>query len=288
MGFVFGLLGALLIFLLLTFWYGSTKRRREFAVFAFVERVGLAVTNPVLDRVDRRLWGRTTGSAVGSLVALLAFAVLFATTQGSMPLGVAGSATTGVLAAAMSLGGAVSALRQFTAPLPGAPRYARAHAPTLTDYVHPWWMLAALTMVVVSGGMSAALLVGVRPAVAQVGMPLEAVFALAVLAAAGLAAAAALSSKLLSVPQPASSELELQWDDALRAYALRDLWIASIALGTAAFVAAFSWLFDFTSPYVYLGGIVGLAPILLLSFPVSRRPLSRLWQPDAANDPSRC
>ena len=285
---VWGILGAVMALILVTFWYGSTARRREVEVFAFLERIGLPMTDQVYGRVNRRLWNRYKGALIGSLVAVVVFAVLYAITRGGWPIGVAGTATTGVLGAATVLGGAVSALRQFTAPQPGAPRFARVQAPTLTDYVHPGWICAATILAVVSAGMSAALLLGVKPAALQVGLPLGAVSALAVLAVAGIAAAAALSSQFLAVPQPASSELDLQWDDALRAYALRDLWIASIALSTAAFVAALSWLLDFSSPYSYLGLLVGLSPLVLLNLPVSRRPLSRLWQPSRASDPSRC
>ena len=238
--------------------------------------------------MNRRLWNRYKGTLIGSLVAVLVFALLYAITQGAWPIGVSGTATTGVFGAAMALGEAVSALRQFIAPQPDAARFARVQAPTLTDYVHPGWMIAATILAVVGAGMSTALLLGVKPAALPVGLPLGAVCLLAVLAVAGVTVAAALSSKFLAVPQPASSELELQWDDALRAYALRDLWIASIALSTAAFVAALSWLLDFSSPYSYLGLIVGLSPLVLLNLPVSRRPLSRLWQHSRASDPSRC
>ena len=39
MGFVLGFIGAMTALLLVTFWYGSTKRRREVEVFAFIERI---------------------------------------------------------------------------------------------------------------------------------------------------------------------------------------------------------------------------------------------------------
>lgn len=287
MGFVLGFIGAMAALLLVTFWYGSTKRRREVEVFAFIERIGLPVTDPVYGRVDRRLRARSTGSTIGALIALCAFAVLVAFTQEYWPIGVAGASTTGILAAALSLGGAVSALGQFTSPQPGAPRLARAHSPSLADYVHPGWVFGAAGLAVVSAALSVTLFVGLTPAAREGGLPLGAVLALGVLAVAGIAAATALSSMLLAVPQPSSSELELQWDDALRAYALRDLWIASIALSAAAFVAGLSWLFDYGSPYAFVGVIVGLSPLWLLSLPVSRRSQWRLWQPASASESSR-
>ncbi|POH69465.1 hypothetical protein C3B60_03100 [Cryobacterium zongtaii] len=288
MGFVLGFIGAMTALLLVTFWYGSTRRRREVEVFAFIERIGLPMTDHVYSRVDRRLRARSKGATAGGLISLFAFAVLFGITLDYWPIGVAGASTTGILTAALALGGAVSALGQFTAPQPGAPRFARAQSPSLGDYVHPGWVLGAAVLAVVSAALSIALFIGLRPTTLQGGLPLGAVLALAVLALTGIVAVAALSSMLLAVPQPASSELELQWDDALRAYALRDLWIASIALSTAAFVAGFSWLFDYSSPFVFVGLVVGLSPLWLVNLPVSRRPIGRLWEPSATTDPSRC
>lgn len=288
MGFVLGLIGTMGILLLVTFWYGDTRRRREVEVFAFIERVGLPMTDHVYKRVDRRLRTRSKGATVGGLISLFVFAILFGIRLDLWPIGVAGASTTGVFAAALALGGAVSALGQFTVPRPGAPRFARAQSPSLADYVHPGWVIGAVVLAAVSAAISIALVFGLGPTTGHGGLPLGAVLCLAILALAGIVAVAALSSMLLAVPQPASSELELQWDDALRAYALRDLWIAAIALGTAAFVAGFSWLFDYSSPFVLVGLVVGLAPLWLVNLRVSRRPIGRLWQPSTTTGPSRC
>lgn len=288
MGFIWtliGLAGALVIAGLV---FRSTPGRREYLVFAFVARIGLPLTEYVHQRIDRRIWDRLRGSAVGALVALTIYALVLGLWPEFWPVGLAGATINGLLAAFVGVGGAVPAMRQFIALAPATPRIARAHAPTLPDYVHPGWVVAAFGLTVVDAGISTALLLGLIPGTTRGGLPLPAVAALAVLAAAGVVAAAGLTAFFLSVPQPASSELELQWDDALRAYALRDLWIAAIALSTAACVAGLSSLVDETSPLTYAGLVIGLSPLFLMQVRPSRRFRSRLWQPSAALRPSRC
>jgi len=288
MGFVFGFIGAMALLLVLSSWYGSTRRRREIEVFAFIERIGLPVTDHVYTRVNRRLRSRARGWTASGLISLVLYAVMVAFMQDFWPIGVAGGSTTGVFVAALALGGAVSAFGQFAAPQPGAPRFARAHSPSLADYVHPGWVFGAAVLAVVSAALGILLFVGLWPTTLHGGLPLGAVLSLAILAIAGLATVSVLSTMLLAVPQPVASELELEWDDALRAYALRDVWIASIALSTAAFVAGFSWLVDYSSPFIVVGLVVGVSPLWLVSLPVSRRPIGRLWEPTPATSPSQC
>ena len=100
---------------------------------------------------------------------------------------------------------------------------------------------------------------------------------LAVLSVAGVACAAFLTRRLLEIPQSASDEVELEWDDALRAHALRDVWIASIGLSAATVVSACSWMFNDASPGLYVGILIGIAPLFFLEFRPSSRPSRRLW-----------
>lgn len=194
--------------------YRSARRRRESLVLAFTERIGLSLTDSVVDVVDRRIRDRFFGFVLGGLAALMGFALAVLADPELMPTGLAGFAASGILVAAMATGGAFSALRQFALPRGSdASRVARLDAPTLADYVHPAWVWAAGIWVVAAVTLTASLFVGnLRSDAEAGGLPLAGVVVLAALAIGGVACAALLSRRLLAIPQPASDELELQWD----------------------------------------------------------------------------
>lgn len=279
MAFVWGILAVAGVGLVLGLVYRSARRRREYLVLAFTDRIGFPVTPVVIDRVDRRIRDRFVGFTAGGLAALTGFAAVLLVDPQFIPTGLAGFATGGILMAAMATGGAISALRQF--PLSrgdDASRVARLDAPTLSDYVNPGWFWAAAGATAFGVALTAGLLTGALPSIpGNAGLPLAGVSALATLSTVGLVGATLLSRRLLTVPQPVSTELELQWDDALRAYALRDIWIASIGLATSTVVAACSWVLDAGSPSFYAAALIGATPMILFSLPASRRSGQRLW-----------
>src|SRR6185312_13979913 len=58
-----------------------------------------------------------------------------------------------------------------------------------------------------------------------------------------LAGSPLLARRLLSSPQPANDSLQLAWDDALRAQALRSVWMAPFAMGIATAFFAINLLY---------------------------------------------
>jgi len=279
MTFAWALLAISAAMLLLGLVYRSARRRREYLVLAFTERIGYPVSTSVIGLVDRRIRDRLFGFTLGGLAALLGFGMVIWIWPEFSLTGLAGFAVSGILMAAPATGGAVFALRQFSlSPESGTSRVARLDAPTLPDYVNPGWFWAAAGATVFGVALTAGLLTGALPPTpGNAGPPLAGVAALAAFSIIGLVGATLLSRRLLAIPQPASTELELQWDDALRAFALRDIWIASIGLSTATFVAACSWVLDTSSPSFYAAALIGSAPLIFLSLPASKRSCHRLW-----------
>jgi len=259
---------------------GPGRRERERLLAAFTEGIDLPATAEVVALVDRRIRDRSVGQSAGGLAAVLAFALVLLLSPESVPLGVTGLSTMGIIVAAMAAGGGISALRQFPAPRgPDASRVARLDAPTLDDYVHPAWIWASAIGTVAAVCLAVWLFAGAVPNGPLDGGPSVAgIAALAALSLGGVVCAGILSRRLLGIPQPASDERELQWDDGLRAYALRDIWIASIALSSATIVAGSSVTFSATSPGLYFGILIGVAPVVLSTLRASRRPGRRLWR----------
>ena len=122
--------------------------------------------------------------------------------------------------------------------------------------------------------MTTALLLGVETAGAHVGPPLPVAVGLAIVAV--LAVVASFRMSRLMLTRPGRDELDPRWADALRAADLRDLWVSAIAIGAAAFVATAEWFLPGESPWRILVGLLGFAPLLLLSLPASRRTDQRL------------
>ncbi|MFT2817819.1 hypothetical protein [Leifsonia sp. A12D58] len=257
--------------------YRSSKSRREYLVYAVVNRIRLPVTEDIVMNIDRRVWNRFAGFGLGWIASLLFLIPFFVKNPALVPSGVAGYAVGSIAIAVGTASAALVAVRQFAEPGPDASRVARARSHSLFDYVHPGWVWAAVTAAGVATAAGATLLLGSRRPDADIGLPLPAVVSLAAIALIGVPVVALLCRALLAVPQPASSELELQWDDALRASALRDLWIASIALSTAALVTAASWLVGPAPIEVYAVCVIGYLPIVLTALPASRRTNRRLW-----------
>ena len=136
-----------------------------------------------------------------------------------------------------AIGGAIGAFRAATRPIAGdAVRVARSTVARLEDYVAPLerWAarLVAVSPVVVLIAVLAA------PNGAVVAGPVSAAAAsVLVLAVAEVGARAVLRGR-----QPAGSDLELAWQDAIRAQALRSILGVPVAVGVYACAAALSAL----------------------------------------------
>lgn len=190
-------------------------------------RTGLPLPPQRVDRVVRRirtqeaaaLWGGVAGVVVVGLWLLLA------RSGSSGPLVLLGGG------AGASIGSVIGVLRAAATMPDDAPRIARSAAVEATDYVAPWLFVAIRVMValaVASGVLGVVIaLAGQAGAVTLVTRAvLPAGVALATWAAVEL-----LARMVADRARRADSELELAWDDVLRAIGLRQTVIGSIVVG---------------------------------------------------------
>ncbi|RUR01900.1 hypothetical protein [Labedella endophytica] len=295
---IYVLIGAALIVAAAPYGFARTETARRKAVDRLAKRIDLAVpTSPIEDeRVGLRLAVRerfiAVGGGIGLIVAILAALFLPAFGRNDFTvLGIFLIALTGI-----GVGAGLSALRT-TRELPSdVPRIARLSSPTIHDYLIPIEYRGAIGAVVL----------GVVVTIAT--LPLgftwdQAILPIAVAAAAvvALVAALLLARSILDRGQRAGSVLELAWDDAIRAIALRDLMSVPLALGFAsALVPLVTLISDvrLVQPYdspgnmLALGamGLVGLfafvgmilAIVALASNP-QRHYRRRLWATPAGN-----
>ncbi|KAE8762269.1 hypothetical protein [Georgenia thermotolerans] len=214
-----------------------TARGRRNLAHRVARKVDLALDPPVGPVVVRRLARRELIASAAATAAGLATLLVVA------PLGVAGEPgqydLMWVLVAVLggrALGAATAAVYETLgrAARPSV-RIARASTPAHGDYVPPrerigaW--VAALAAVVLSLGLAAIDASGL----VDLGDPSPMVFVLAALApVAAVALDEVLARRVLSRPQRAETTLELAWDDALRARALRDMVTVPLTIGIVA------------------------------------------------------
>ncbi|GAA1625176.1 hypothetical protein [Georgenia ruanii] len=213
---------------------GRGRRRLAHRV---ARKVDLALDPPVGAVVVRRLAHRelvasATGTAAG-LATLLAVA----------PLGTAGEPgqydLMWVLVAVLggrALGAAAAAVYGTLGRAPrAAVRIARASTPAHRDYVPPMERVGAWVAAGVAATLSLALVVLDATGAVDLGDPPPLAFVLAAVAPAAVAALdEALARRVLARPQRAETTLELAWDDALRARALRDMVTVPLTIGVVA------------------------------------------------------
>lgn len=208
---------------------------RTRAVDRLVRRVRVPLPGALRPAVTRQLAAYHLGADVGGALGVIV-ATLWSLTWGraltdpawwilvvfsSMLLGVA-------------LGAGVAAVRDAGRPRDGThKRVARPSAPTLGDYVAPLerqgaWVVGALPL----------LLAGVSFVVGTAGngsSTSPSVLWIVVLVSLGALAGGEWGARrVLAAGQPAGSDLELLWSDALRAHTLRAVFTVPIAVGTYA------------------------------------------------------
>jgi hypothetical protein len=111
------------------------------------------------------------------------------------------------------------------------PRVARVRVPVLADYVRPLELWAArLVVLVVVPVTTVVLIITASTRDARV-ISAPAMIAGVLVAVALLIAAELAARRLLALGQPASTVLELAWDDALRSRQLRELYLSVMAVG---------------------------------------------------------
>ncbi|WP_120338461.1 hypothetical protein [Cryobacterium soli] len=264
-------------------------------------RAGLAITPEVEPVLIARIRSRNRGTLIGTLIALIVATVSLM----ALPQSADGGLWSGLMIIVMTgLGGAVglcvAEFRSALVSLGDRPRVARAPTPSRADYLSTVDLWCAPIAVAVSGVALAAvaLVILVDPDEVLRGASIPSLwwpgFMLWIVSLAAAGVGRILSTRLVGRGQPAGSDMELAWSDALRSWTLRALVqtpalgalcslvvvltsVSSAASGQSGIGTALSVAFSIV-PLVM--GMVGVA---LLSMG-SRRPphyLSRLW-PDVA------
>ncbi|WP_146073361.1 hypothetical protein [Cryobacterium sp. N22] len=266
-------------------------------------RAGLAITPEVEPVLIARIRSRTRGALVGTLIALIgATASLIA-----LPESPDGGMWSGLMIIVLTgLGGAVglcvAEFRSALVSLGDRPRVARAPTPSRADYLSTVDLWCGPVAMGVSGVALAAVaaLILVDPDSVRSDASIPSLwwpgFLLWIVSLASAGVGRILSTRLVGRGQPAGSDVELAWSDALRSWTLRAL-VQTPALG--AFYSALVVLTSLSSAVARPSGIatavsltssivlmvmsVGLAVAAVVAME-SRRPphyLSRLW-PDVA------
>lgn len=220
---------AVLVLLGIAFLCERTLRGQARALEAFIRGVTLPLTDAALAAVPRRLFRASVGAVLGMIPALLAF-----TWAWDWAPELLGSFTVPTLIlltlSGTAIGIAIACTTNIGPARPDSPRIARATRPRMTDYLSPTWTVTSIatctTAVIVA--------VLVLPNTTAHSTLTTIAIVLVVASVLTLALCTLLARRLLASPQPANDRLELAWDDALRARALRSVWVASLAMSASA------------------------------------------------------
>ena len=190
---------------------------------------GLPLTAAVAEPVATRIRSRQRGMLVGGLTGLVLGAVLGIVTGGADTWGGAVLLMLSVLGVAF--GGAWAIARHRPGPTPTRPVVARSRTTRLGDYLTPgerfglWIAPVALIIGAASGSL---LLLWLPPEISEgriiLGLAGSGLFLL------GWGGAVLSLVRVLAAPTRSGSDLELAWDDAERAGALRD--VSNLAVAT--------------------------------------------------------
>lgn len=211
---------------------------RRYALLRYARRVDLPISTDLQARIERLFARRSLWMDLGALCGTAAVAAWAAITRPApMEWSLWMLVVFGALFAGGAVGAGLSAVQQATRRAdPHEPRVARPTAVALADYLIPLELhggrvlsfLPALTLAA-AWGVAPSLDLAPAGSILTTGTVLIALLPL--LVGAGSEAAA---RRLLATPQAAGSDLELAWNDALRARVLRDLYTAPITVGVYA------------------------------------------------------
>ncbi|MCI4658844.1 hypothetical protein [Cryobacterium zhongshanensis] len=219
-------LGALALLALGSLLYARTERSRDRAFLQFWQKAGLPVQSDDIARAIRtRLRARNTAAFVGGLFGLLVSAVVLVIQPSlASPVFIWLVVVPATLISVSALGVAASLRESLFRPPADAPRLARPTIVTLSDYVSPWRLRAAPLLVLLSFVLTiAGILLGLTGTVDLGAFLASPALPVLALASAVLLVGSAASRRVLTHTQPATTELELAWDDAFRAETFRSL-----------------------------------------------------------------
>lgn len=252
-------------------WWWAQGDNAASSAHAFARKVDLALADRTEEVVTARLVRRERAAVFGGCLGALAAAALAAARTDEAASGYRLFGVMLCFLAGRALGFGVVAWRESVSRAADGPRLARATVPTHGDYVARHERVSAWAVAVLAFLGAGALLVVERTngfddalhGAVPVGL------ALAVLVVPGLTIAVdeVLARRLLARPQVASTTLELAWDDALRARALRDMVTVPLSAGLFGLLALIGLVGDRvegTWPEEPAGGIMVGASVLLL------------------------
>lgn len=224
----------------------SRSNYRRKLAFRFSQTIELPlVTDAIATATEGRILQRTVAMMAGGLVGPLASAVVIYLNPATASASTIWLVTLPLMLTGMCAGAAFVALRESLFHRhPDAVRVARPVTVTIHDYVSPRrlrtppvLLLAAVGLCLAGLALSLTGLIDGATFIRSAALPTLAA-ALVVTIVGGL-----LARRVLHQPQPASSELELAWDDAFRADTFRALWMfGSIIAWLAVAVAGLGML----------------------------------------------
>lgn len=189
-------------------------------------QAGLAVTPEVEPLLVARLRAQTRATLVGTIVAVIVGTIALLALPSSNSVPVAGFLMVVLTGFGATIGNAVAEGRSALKPLGDRARLARTPTPVHADYVSlPERLLSPIALTVSAVALvGLALMVAANPGGAFVGASLVTVWLPgAVLWAIALASALigrVLTGRILGHGQPATTDVELAWSDALRSRTL--------------------------------------------------------------------
>lgn len=243
----------------------------------FADRAGLPVPAHGAYALRVRLRQSATYEAVGALIGVAVAGAILATPIGLSPVFPL-AVFLPIVGLSVALSSTIVALRRsLFIPASGTPRVARSHVVTPADYVDPFprallWVLSSMT-VLAAGALAVAWIRG------GVQWPeFAAAATLVAIIAVGLCAATpALDRAVLARPQPATSPLELAWDDAFRMATLNSLRLsATILCVVALFLVGLTWWTSPDDPLGWAPTLINVAILVLsLIYPTNGAPLRK-------------
>ncbi|MRG59760.1 hypothetical protein GE115_07750 [Agromyces sp. CFH 90414] len=250
-------------------------------------RAVLAVAGRVGMTIDRRELGDRIGGRLRRQGRAMAFAAPFVAVPGIvaafwMPADTSGAVFAlplWIVIACMQFTESSVAVAEGFRLDPDRPRVANARRRTRADYADPVVRIGTRVFVLLAAAISVVAVFSIGAEAALLGLT-------ALLAIAALVVAELLAQSLAGHPQHARDDDELRWDDALRALAINDLYVApfglaglamlSSGLAAAASTNSALWPLSFVTPIALLAALV----IGLVRRP-AHRAVRRLW-PEAA------
>lgn len=219
----------------------QTARHQSRQVFQFWQRVGLPMgTERVNETLKRRLRRSANAALLGGLAgALLAAAVLVLLPEPLLSFNFTWLVALPAILIGTTLFDVALTLRDsLFGPRPDEPRMARAMAVSAADYMSPWRLKAAPSLLLLAGLLAVAgLLLGWLGRIDLPAFLRSPALVSLVVAIVVQALCAAVGRRLLAQPQPVAEALELAWDDAIRADTFRKLGLLATVVAWLSFSA---------------------------------------------------